>query len=337
LAPDTLTSLGGGRFGPRFALTGQLPTITLVLFIVLLLESGAPGAAPNVHLLSERLKNLSATEAVVLAAAILGLAVILQPLQLGIVRTLEGYPLLHGPGTALGRPLVAFQAWRWQKAKDKTASAGNTPRDRAKRSAAGMRLLRLPAKDRLMPTMLGNVLRAGEDRPKARYGMDSVLLWPHVHALLRPGIAAAVDDQRDQLDATAKMSATLLVAAAISFGLLVTHGWWLALPAALLILSLVAYRSAIAAGVAYATVVNAAIDLHRFDLLQALHLGLPHDLKAERRQWKQVGDFFTLPTKPPPDYVHAASQVADVGGGDALAVEGTTEQADPGDRPLDKP
>jgi hypothetical protein len=337
LAPDTPTSLGGGRFGPRFALTGQLPTITLVLFIGLLLESGAPGAAPNMQLLSERLKNLSATEAVVLAAAILGLAVIVQPLQLGIVRTLEGYPLLHGPGTAPGRPLVAFQAWRWQKTKDKTASAGNTPRDRAKRSAAGMRLLRLPAKERLMPTMLGNVLRAGEDRPKARYGMDSVLLWPHVHALLRPGIAAAVDDQRDQLDATARMSATLLIAAAISFGLLVTHGWWLALPAALLVLSLVAYRSAIAAGVAYATVVNAAIDLHRFDLLQALHLGLPHDLEAERRQWKQVGDFFTLPTTPLPDYVHAASEVTDASGSDALAVEGTTEQADPGNRPLDKP
>src|SRR5260370_7428833 len=193
----------------------------------------------------DRVKTLSATEAVVLALAILGLAVIVQPLQRGIVRTLEGYPLLHGPGTALGRPLVAFQAWRWQKTKDKTASAGNTPRDRAKRSAAGMRLLRLPAKDRLMPTMLGNVLRAGEDRPKARYGMDSVLLWPHVHALLQSGIAAAVDDQRDQLDVTAKMSATLLVAAAVSFGLLVTHGWWLALPAALLVLTLVPYPPAL--------------------------------------------------------------------------------------------
>jgi len=155
--------------------------------------------------------------------------------------------------------------------------------------------------------------------------MDSVLLWPHVHAVLPSGIAAAVDDQRDQLDATAKMSATLLVAAAVSFGLLVTHGWWLALPAALLVLSLVAYRSAIAAGLAYATVVNAAIDLHRFDLVQALHLGLPHDLEGERRQWKQVGDFFTLPAKPLPDYVHEGT------------VEETTAQADPADCPPDEP
>jgi hypothetical protein len=325
LAPDTPALFGGDRFGPRFALTGQLPTAVLLLFIGLLVDSGAPGAAPDLHLLSERLKNLSATEAVVLAAVILGVAIILQPLQLGIVRTLEGYPLLHGPGAILGRPLVAFQAWRWQKTKNKTASAGNTPRDRAKRSAAGTRLLRLPAKDRLMPTMLGNVLRAGEDRPRARYGMDSVLLWPHVHALLRPGIAAAVDDQRDQLDATVRMSATLLVAAAISFGLLVTHGWWLALPAALLVLSLVAYRSAIAAGAAYATVVNAAIDLHRFDLLLALHLDLPHDLEAERRQWQQVGAFFTLPTTPLPAYVHASSQVADASGSEAPAGGATTE------------
>lgn len=316
MAPDALTSLGGGRFGSRFALTGQLPTITLVLFTGLLIESGAPGAAPDMHLLSERLKNLGATEAVVLAVAILGLAVIVQPLQLGIVRAFEGYPLLHGPGTVLGRPLVAFQAWRWQQTKDKTASPGNTPRDRAKRSAAGMRLLRLPARDRLMPTMLGNVLRAGEDLPRARYGMDSVLLWPHVHALLRPGIAAAVDDQRDQLDATARMSATLLVAAAVSLGLLLNHGWWLTLPAALLVLSLIAYRAAVAAGVAYATVVNAAIDMHRFDLLRALHLGLPHDLAEERRQWRQLGDFFTLPTKALPDYVHEGTAEGNTASGD---------------------
>jgi len=176
-----------------------------------------------------------------------------------------------------------------------------------------------------MPTMLGNVLRAGEDLPRARYGLDSVLLWPHMHALLRPGIAAAVDDQRDQLDATARMSATLLVAAAVSFGLLVTHGWWLTVPAALLVLSLVAYRSAIAAGVAYATVVNAAIDLHRFDLLRALHLDLPRDLEAERHRWKQVGDFLTLPKTPLPGYVHDAARVAHASGSAAVAAEGSTE------------
>jgi hypothetical protein len=332
-----LTFWGDGRFGPRFALTGQLPTAALVLFVGLLIESGAPGAAPDLQLLPERLKNLSATEVIVLAAAIVGLAIILQPLQLGIVRTLEGYPLVNGPGAALGRRLVAFQARRWQQTKNKTASEGNTPRDKAKRSAAAMRLLRLPAKDRLMPTMLGNVLRAGEDRPRARYGMDAVLLWPHVHALLRPGMAAPVDDQRDQLDATTRMSATLFVGAAVSFGLLVTHGWWLAVPAALLVLSLVAYRSAIAAGVAYATVVNAAIDLHRFDLLRALHLELPRDLEAERRQWKQIGDFLTLPKTPLLGYDHDTSRAAHASGSGALAAEGTTEQANLGDRRLDKP
>src|SRR5260370_13667058 len=91
----------------------------------------------------DRVKNLSATEAVVLALAILGLAVIVQPLQLGIVRTLEGYPLLHGPGTALGPPLAAFQALRWHKTNDKTASARYTPRVRANRSAPGLRPLTL--------------------------------------------------------------------------------------------------------------------------------------------------------------------------------------------------
>src|SRR6266700_4421368 len=175
---DPLGMVGGEWFGQRFRLTGQLPTGALVLLVGLLLESGAPRDSPSLATLSRHLDRRGAAGAVALALGIVAAAVLLQPLQLGIVRTLEGYPFMSGVGRLLGRPLLALQAWRWSRTKKRTASEGSTPGDRARRAAAGARLQRLPAKDRLMPTRLGNTLRAGEDRARTRYGFETVVLWP---------------------------------------------------------------------------------------------------------------------------------------------------------------
>ncbi len=101
------------------------------------------------------------------------------------------------------------------------------------------------------------------------------------------------------------MSATLLVGAAVSLGLLAPHAWWLLLPASLVVLSRVAYRSAAAAG--YSVLINAAVDLHRFDLLRALHLGLPANLDAERQLWGVVGAFLMGSPGTQPPYVHPPS------------------------------
>ena len=103
------------------------------------------------------------------------------------------------------------------------------------------------------------------------------------------------------------MSATLLVGAAVSLGLLATHAWWLLLPASLVVLSRVAYRSAAAAAAGYSVLINAAVDLHRFDLLRALHLGLPANLDAERQLWGVLSAFLMGSPGTLPPYVHPPS------------------------------
>jgi hypothetical protein len=57
-----------------------------------------------------------------------------------------------------------------------------------------------PNKDRLLPTALGNILRAGEDITTDRYGLDAVVVWPRLYPLLPKELKSILNDLRNQLD-----------------------------------------------------------------------------------------------------------------------------------------
>ena len=154
----------------------------------------------------------------------------------------------------------------------------------------------------LLPTRLGNALRAAETRAGEPYGLDAVVAWPRLYPLLPDGVRALVDDQRDGLDLAARFCAVFAAAAAVSLVLLATHGWWLLVPAGCLLLAWLSYRGAVAAAVAYGEGIRAAIDLHRFDLLTAMHLPLPATLEQERAVNEQLSLF--LRQSWPVDFVY---------------------------------
>jgi hypothetical protein len=135
--------------------------------------------------------------------------------------------------------------------------------------------------DSVMPTKLGNVLRAGEHRAGARYGLETVSAWPRLYPLLPPNVRSLIDDQRLQLDLSARFCAVFAAASVLGLALLAPHGWWLAVPAGTLALALLAYRGAITAAIAYSEGLDTAFDLCRFDLLTALHLPLPSTREEE--------------------------------------------------------
>ncbi|MEK8170988.1 hypothetical protein NKH77_19840 [Streptomyces sp. M19] len=70
--------------------------------------------------------------------------------------------------------------------------------------------------------------------------------------------------------------------ALVSAGMLLRSGWWLALALVPAAVSVLAYRGAVQAALAYGDAVRAAFDLHRFDLLAALRLPLPGSVAEER-------------------------------------------------------
>ena len=61
------------------------------------------------------------------------------------------------------------------------------------------------------------------------------------------------------------------------------------------------------AAIAYGELLESAIDLHRFDLLQALHLPLPADPEAERTLNAQLSDVLRQDFEMQVQYVHASN------------------------------
>lgn len=141
--------------------------------------------------------------------------------------------------------------------------------------ALDRRLRRIPILEhQLMPTRLGNVLRAAESRPVRKYGLDSVVCWPHLWLLLQDSTRGEIGAARARLDRCA---------AAVVWGvlLMVWTAWttW-AIPLAAIVV-VIAYTGAVRAALTYADLVEAAWDLNRFALYHSLRWPLPANPSAE--------------------------------------------------------
>jgi hypothetical protein len=268
----------GGDVGNRLRLVGLLPGAVFVLVVAGLVSAGAPDDAPSLHRALEAAGGLDGWQGALLALLVAVAALLLQPLQLGLVRLLEGYwdaiPLLRRLTARARRRQLAEVA----RLRDLAAPRPNpSAEDRAAMVASTLaHARRFPARDDdVLPTALGNALRAAETRGGEPYGLAAITAWPRMYPLLPGGTRDIVDDQRDQLDVAARFCAVFAALAVTVAVLLAQHPAWLLLPLAFVVLAWLAYRAAIAAAIAYGTGIRVAIDLHRFDLLRALHLPLP--------------------------------------------------------------
>ena len=268
----------------------------------------------------DHLEDLSTTEVLLGFLALLGVAILSQPLQLPLVRLMEGYWPRGADALAQARrdahrkrraQLEAAQLLTAERADSESDREG----EREARAQAAWRLRKLYPPDPLvMPTALGNALRAAEDRAGRRYGLDTIAVWPRLYPLLSDRVLGIVDDERTQLDMAVRFSAVLVLAALASLGLLITQGWLLLVSAAVAVLAWLSYKGAVGAAVAYGEGLETAFDLHRFDLLRALHLPLPASADEERALNAQVTAFLLQGQRFPFAYEHSdPGKVADDG------------------------
>ena len=262
--------------GARMFLVGYLPTFAAGAVLLILGLARDKG-------LWQAVTTLTFGQVLTGLLVLTVLVVLLHPLQLPMVRLLEGY----WPRWAT--PLATYGRHRQERRRRRLAAAAELPdtddHEALQRAGqAGERLrLAFPGGDRpLLPTALGNALSAAESRAGREYGFDGIVAWPRLYPLLGEQVRAVVGDRRDGMDAAARFSVTMLVTAVLAVPVLAGTGWWPLLAAVPLALSRLAYLGAVHTAVGYGEALRVAFDLHRFDLLRALHLPLPADQDAER-------------------------------------------------------
>lgn len=152
--------------------------------------------------------------------------------------------------------------------------------------------------DRLLPTQLGNVLRASEDYTLCTYGMDIVFWWPRLWLILPDTVQKQIDDSQAPMLALLNFTTQIGVISIVSsiyLGMKYTGPWqlWAFLAAfavliAGIILTTLAYRGAVSHAKVYGVLIRSAVDTYRFDLIKALHQPIPLNLYEEKKLWKNL-------------------------------------------------
>lgn len=245
----------------------------------------------------------SVEQGAVIFAAVAGLtisAAAVEPLKLALLRILEGY--WPRPLAAVGRLLIALRRRqlatderRWQELQ---AASTPTAQQEAEKVKLELRMRRFPSDPgQVMPTKIGNTIRAGERLPYERYGLDAVICWPRLWLLLPDGTRSQVTSARAALDSAVifwAWGALVLAWSPVSL-------WALPLAAAAVVASSRWTRSR---AEVFADVVESTFDVHRFSLYEALRFKVPDNPANEPSVGQQVTAYLWRGSRSAKPFVH---------------------------------
>ncbi len=299
----------------RLFLVGLLPNAIFAAYLWILIASGAFHAATSPLSLAALAGPAFKTDAggLLLFALVVMLATaLLQPLQIRMVRIVEGY--WQGGRWSSGAYKVGVRRHGRRYAKMvRRLGAGPPPDDdalcrrpvadqirdqrahrraqaRAARARAALFMYPPEGKD-LLPTMLGNVLRRHEAIAGDRYQLTAVHVWPHLYPHLSDRLAAEYHAATDALDSSVNLLLTLTLMSVFGMVALRDDEWLLVIPAILAGLAFTAYRSAIASAQGQGRLLAVAFDQHRFDMIRSMHLELPATPAAEAQRNHFLSDY----------------------------------------------
>ena len=215
---------------------------------------------------------------------------VVQQFDFTVLRLLEGYwPEWLNP---LTNRLVQGQRRRFKRLDQQLQALNRqglttlTPQEREAYIQADLDLGEFPELGRLLPTRLGNMLRAAEDHCAVKYGLDAIICWPRLWLLLPEATKTELSQARQHLNGTVRIWVwgMLFLIWAPLFGV-----WWpllLGLGTAWL-----AHRWLIQAARVYGDLIEAAFDLYRLQLYQALRWPLPSTPAEERALGQTLTDY----------------------------------------------
>jgi hypothetical protein len=277
-----------------------IPSSLLVAFGYFLIASGSLQGVPRWSHAFDALTHPGIGGLGVFTLASLGVALAFHPVQFSVVQFFEGY---WGKGDLAQR----FRIQRIRKYQElydeledrRTEAAdllqlidgitGRRARDvRTMLTSLAEEAERLiessfpRAKEEIMPTRLGNVMRRFERQAGEQYGIDAPSVFAHIMLVAPPDHAAYVNDQRSQLDLAIRMSFTSVLACVMAVAFLWRHGPWLLIALVPYLMAYLSYRGAVVLARQYATAVNTVVDLDRFLLYERLRLKPAESTQEER-------------------------------------------------------
>lgn len=211
-------------------------------------------------------------------------AVVMEWAQDSVLRLVEGY----WPAPFHGLRFARARRWekkarrledRWQELAGRCEGDPERlpPSQRAEYARLDSLRLRLPADPgRMMPTLVGNLLRGAEEYPWVRYGLAADVCWPRLWMLLPKDVREEIAAARGRLNEAAR-----LMAWGFLFIAWTVWAWWAA-PAGLLVAWL-AHRGLVLAALTYGDLIRTAFDLYHPLLYKQLGWPEPKSREDGRR------------------------------------------------------
>ncbi len=230
---------------------------------------------------------------------------LIEQLRFAALRLLEGY--WPWPFYFVGKPIISFHKWnfkriqnRWNTLKSQGDDGMLTSEKRREMSELEKRLHYYPTNlVEFLPTSLGNAIKAGEDAPYYKYGLDALTCWTRLWLLLPVETQEDLSQARQQLD-----KLIMLFIWGLLFLVWVT--WWQGAILISVIWIVFAYTLAVQCAMTFTDLIESAFDLHRFELYKAVHWSL-HKKSGENEVTlgKQLTEFLWRGTsKKPIKFTH---------------------------------
>lgn len=206
---------------------------------------------------------------------------------------------------------------------------------------------RFPEKEEeVLPFKFGNILKAAETYPMARYSMDSVPIWTRLLHVITPSYDSKIEQTHNQLSflvncavlsilfsilgiaaALYQFILAYIAAGSINLGIyfisvnLPFNDYFQRAIVYILVfifsifLSIIFHRASLLSVDEFGQMIRSAFDLFRFDLLKQLHLPLPNNSNNEIDTWTITTELMNVAyamesTRPliPQEYVHDYSK-----------------------------
>jgi hypothetical protein len=309
---STAISGVGSAIGRYFSIVSFIPSLFLTGFTFALIESGAWSGEPDWAKAGNAFTHIGDLAFLTLLSIALGVAV--HPIQFALVQFFEGYWGTGGLAQRARVVRILHHRRRYKYLRDGPGPKAHMEVREADRdeksldvrtrikdlSIAGesRRLLRgYPAEmvpkypyenDDILPTRLGNVMRRYERLAGSQYGLDAITVIRQIALVAPPERLGYLNDQRQLLDLSVRMSATSIVATLISIIFLWRHGPWLLIALVPYGLAYLSYRGAITVAHEHGAAYSTMIDLDRFALYDYLRIRRPMSTKEERRMNAQL-------------------------------------------------